>query len=54
VNFGVDVGNEVDLDFGVCVGMAAGMDGMDIRSQPEIARIRATKMKWNVRERMAD
>jgi hypothetical protein len=54
VDFGVDVGAEVDSVSSVCVGTAAGMDGMEMRSQPEVARIMISKMKWRVRERMAD
>jgi hypothetical protein len=45
VNFGVDVSDEVDFDLGVWVGTATGMDGMEIRSQPDVTRIMIKKMK---------
>jgi len=48
------VGNGVDSGSDVCVGTAAGIDGMDMRSQPEVTRTMIDKMISIVRERIAD
>jgi hypothetical protein len=45
VRRGVDVGIGVDSVSGMGVGLAVGIDGMDIRSQPEVARIIIGKKK---------
>jgi hypothetical protein len=44
----------VDSVLEVSVGLAVGIDGMDIRSQPEAARIIISKKKKSIRDRMAD
>jgi len=43
VRYGVDVGIGVDSVSGVYIGLAVGIDGMDIRSHPEATRIMISK-----------